>query len=70
MEARLENKVDRKGQSAMGRLMVENSIKINSFPPYRHSCSLLAGIHALKTRFPIQDFGNDGFLGVWSGKSL
>ena len=54
----------------MGRFMAKNTIKIKKSTQHRHSCMLLAGIYALKTRFPIQDFGNDGFLDMWCGKSL
>jgi len=54
----------------MGGFMAQNTIKLGGILLNRHSCMPLAGIQALKTRFPIQDFGNDGFLGMWCGKSL
>ena len=50
--------------------MAKNTIKTNNFMPHRHSCILLAGIYLFKNGFPIKDSGNDGFLGMWSGKLL
>jgi hypothetical protein len=43
----------------MGRFMAKNTIKLGGILLNRHSCMLLAGIHALKTRPPIQNFGGD-----------
>jgi len=48
--------------------MAKNTINISPFVFNRHSCMLLAGIHALKTRFPLRACGNDVVKDVFNGK--